>query len=55
MNVGRTLALQVYADEGCGDAHSSEDPRKGKSGDSEGALPRIVFKKKDCRPIDEGI
>lgn len=29
--------------EGFGDAHSSDDPRKGKSGSSEGALSGVRF------------
>jgi hypothetical protein len=38
MNVGYPNERQSSQDEGVGDDHSSEDPRKGKSGRSEGSL-----------------
>ena len=38
MNVGGPNDRRSSLVEGIGDAHSSEDPRKGKSGRSEGAL-----------------
>ncbi|AEE52513.1 hypothetical protein Halhy_4678 [Haliscomenobacter hydrossis DSM 1100] len=38
MNVGDPNDRQSNLVEGVGDAHSSADPRKGKSGRSEGAL-----------------
>ena len=38
MNVGGPNDRPSSLDEGIGDAHSSEDPRKGKNGRSEGAL-----------------
>jgi len=45
MNVGSPNRLSRRAGaEGVGNAHSSEDPRKGKSGDSEGALLKLSFK-----------
>jgi len=38
MNVGDPNGIPSRIAEGIGDAHSSDDPRKGKSGRSEGAL-----------------
>ena len=38
MNVGDPNGVNPNLTEGVGDAHSSEDTRKGKSGRSEGAL-----------------
>lgn len=55
MNVGDPNRLCRRAGaEGVGYAHSSEDPRKGKSGKSEGALLKLKFQMNRCRPIEEG-
>jgi len=43
----------LFATEGVGYAHNSEDTRKGKSGKSEWALLEYEFQMKIDRPIDE--
>lgn len=46
MNVGYPISSESPTEAGgVGDAHSSEDTRKGKSGRSEGALLRMKFTK----------